>query len=269
MSVSAEEVEVVWALDFDGVLCDSVGESALSGWKSALIQWPELFGSADSEARKEAVLEGMRLSRPVVETGWENVVMIRALRDGKTAEEILDSWDTLLPGYMKEWGLERVQLLELFGGIRDGWMKEDLDGWLGANRFYPGIPEATRVAMENPKGKVYIVTTKQARFTHTLMNNMAQLPVALEDIYSTAESGSPKSDILTMLMERHPNAKSYRFFEDKLGTLEKVVRLESMSPWELYLVDWGYNTKKEKEVAEGHPRMQLIGKEGYLEAMEL
>jgi len=69
MSVSAEEVEVVWALDFDGVLCDSVGESALSGWKSALIQWPELFGSADSEARKEAVLEGMRLSRPVVETG--------------------------------------------------------------------------------------------------------------------------------------------------------------------------------------------------------
>jgi hypothetical protein len=36
--------------------------------------------------------------------------MIRALRDGKTAEEILDSWDTLLPGYMKEWGLERVQV---------------------------------------------------------------------------------------------------------------------------------------------------------------
>lgn len=96
-----------------------------------------------------------------------------------------------------------AQLLELFGSIRDKWMSEDLPGWLGANRFYPGepaclaqtyvssayhrmtdrshatassehtchtlpharsgIPEATMSAFANPKGKVYIVTTKQVR----------------------------------------------------------------------------------------------------------
>jgi hypothetical protein len=33
----------VWALDFDGVLCDSVGESSLSAFKAAEILWPEIF----------------------------------------------------------------------------------------------------------------------------------------------------------------------------------------------------------------------------------
>jgi len=263
----ATSTEVVWALDFDGVLCDSVGESARSGWKSGVAKWPEMFSTPEADAKKEDVLEGMRVSRPVVETGWENVVMIRALLEGKTPEDILENWNTMLPVLMEEWGLERAELLELFGSIRDKWMSEDLPGWLGANRFYPGIPEATMSAFANPKGKVYIVTTKQARFTHALMNDMAKLPIALEDIYSTAESGRPKSDILQMLQERHSSATTFRFFEDKIGTLDKVEPMESMRAWELYLVDWGYNTKSERARAEASPRISLIGKDAYAEAL--
>lgn len=35
------------ALDFDGVLCDSVGESSLSAWKAAEKLWPEIFTKYD------------------------------------------------------------------------------------------------------------------------------------------------------------------------------------------------------------------------------
>lgn len=31
----------LWALDFDGVLCDSCGESALSGWKVTTCRWDQ------------------------------------------------------------------------------------------------------------------------------------------------------------------------------------------------------------------------------------
>ncbi len=59
----------VWAFDFDGVVCDSVGESSLSAWKAALKKWPEVFGTPEAQAKRDFVLESMRIVRPVVETG--------------------------------------------------------------------------------------------------------------------------------------------------------------------------------------------------------
>ena len=61
----------------------------------------------------------------------------------------------------------------------------------------------------------------QARFTEALMRNMAKVPIASEDIFSTTVSGQPKSEILVDLQRQHPDME-YHFVEDKLGTLEKV-----------------------------------------------
>ncbi len=38
--------------------------------QAAAIQWPEVFGTAAAEARKDELVEKMRAVRPVVETGW-------------------------------------------------------------------------------------------------------------------------------------------------------------------------------------------------------
>ena len=59
----------VWAFDFDGVVCDSVGESSLSAWRAAEAKWLELFGTEAARAQQDRVVEGMRVVRPVVETG--------------------------------------------------------------------------------------------------------------------------------------------------------------------------------------------------------
>ena len=61
----------------------------------------------------------------------------------------------------------------------------------------------------------------QARFTEALMHNMAKVPIASQDIFSTTVSGQPKSEILVDLQRLHPDM-TYHFVEDKLGTLEKV-----------------------------------------------
>lgn len=50
---------------------------------------------------------------------------------------------------------------------------------------------------------------------------MAEVPVPSERIFSQAESGRPKTEVLDMLQERHLGTQ-YHFIEDKLGTLEKV-----------------------------------------------
>eukprot|EP00967_Tisochrysis_lutea_P046741 scaffold56853_cov16-Tisochrysis_lutea.AAC.1 len=52
-----------------------------------------------------------------------------------------------------------LQLVELFGGVRDDWITSDLPSWLGANRIYQGVADPVREALAQQE--VYIVTTKQ------------------------------------------------------------------------------------------------------------
>ena len=62
----------------------------------------------------------------------------------------------------------------------------------------------------------------QARFTETLLKDMAQVPFQADRIFSQAESGRPKTEVLALLQQRHPSAAGLHFVEDKLGTLNKV-----------------------------------------------
>lgn len=85
--------KAVWALDFDGVVCNSVGESSLTAWKvpsdriltaytailpklqdtcavqAAEQHWPDVFKSEQAQSKKKKVLQDMQTVRPVIETG--------------------------------------------------------------------------------------------------------------------------------------------------------------------------------------------------------
>jgi len=52
-----------------------------------------------------------------------------------------------------------LQLVELFGSVRDEWIVLDLPSWLAANHIYEGVADPVREAML--QHQVYIVTTKQ------------------------------------------------------------------------------------------------------------
>lgn len=254
------------ALDFDGVLCDSCGESSLSGWKATVKLWPEIFEGATDEQR-DIIMEDMRMVRPVVETGYENMLLVRALFEKlHTPAELLATWGTTHLELMQRWGLDRATMVELFGQTRDEWIKTDFDGWLAPNVFYPGVVDATQAALASPSCDTYIVTTKQARFTSALMDRMAG-GFPEERIYSTTVSGQPKTDILKMLQgncERGGEGVSLVFVEDKLSTLQKVLTMPELDAWQLYLVDWGYNTQEERAWASAHPRIQLIGLQQFI-----
>ncbi|GIM02068.1 hypothetical protein Vretimale_6800 [Volvox reticuliferus] len=210
------------ALDFDGVVCDSCGESSLSAFKAAALLWPEIFLAPEAEARKDELVEKMRAVRPVVETGYENIVQIRCLYEGVSVDEMLASWETMLPARMAQWGLNRAEMVQLFGRVRDDWIAADLNGWLAPNRIYEGVAGPVRTAME--RHQVYIVTTKQAHYTEILMRDMASVPFPPDRIFSQTVSGRPKGEVLAALAAQHPDAVTKIFVEDKLSTLEKVAR---------------------------------------------
>jgi hypothetical protein len=120
-----------------------------------------------------------------------------------------------------------VQLVQLFGSTRDAWMAADLDGWLAPNRIYPGVADCMKSLIHDHE--VYIVTTKQARFTKTILGKMAGIDFPMDRIFSQTVSGRPKSEVLEDLEAKHPDTGSFHFVEDKMSTLEKVRTNEKMN----------------------------------------
>ena len=175
-----------------------------------------------------------------------------------SVERMLEAWGAELPAWMERWGLQRGALVELFGGVRDAWMADDMRGWLAANALYPGVADAMRAALADARADVSVVTTKQARFTHAILSDLAGVPLPLDRIYSQTVSGRPKTEVLAALAARAPPAARLLFVEDKYSTLEKVAAAEGFEKWELYLVDWGYNTAAERAAAAAHPRIRLV-----------
>jgi hypothetical protein len=56
------------------------------------------------------------------------------IADGLMIQEILDDWLKLKPTIMAEWQEDKDSLVDLFGRVRDDWIKNDFSGWIGANR---------------------------------------------------------------------------------------------------------------------------------------
>ncbi|KAG6749525.1 hypothetical protein POTOM_046577 [Populus tomentosa] len=278
----------LYALDFDGVLCDSCGESSLSAVKAAKVRWPVLFDTVDSTLQ-DWIVDQMHIVRPVVETGYENLLLVRLLlemripsirkssnceiilftfkywsgsdnrgstckvAEGLTVDGILENWSKIKPVIMEEWAENRDALIELFGKVRDEWMDNDLATWIGANRFYPGVPDALKFASSS----IYIVTTKQSRFADALLQELAGLKIPPERIYGLGTG--PKVEVLKQLQRKpeHQGLKLH-FVEDRLATLKNVIKDPELDGWNLYLGDWGYNTHKERGEAASIPRITLL-----------
>ncbi|KAH9324639.1 hypothetical protein KI387_004817, partial [Taxus chinensis] len=232
---------------------------------AAKAKWPELFTGVEPET-EAWILDNMRTVRPVVETGYENLLLVRLLLEmkkpniqnssvvpGLNVEGILENWSKLKPLIMAEWGAKKEELVEIFGKVRDDWMEQDLSSWVGANRFYPGTADALKFA----SSKIYIVTTKQTRFAEALLRDLAGVSIPPDRIYGLGTG--PKIEVLKQLQNKHEHSQmSLHFVEDRLATLKNVINEPELNKWNLYLGTWGYNTSSEREEASNISRISLV-----------
>ena len=60
----------ILALDFDGVLCDSARETAVSAWRAGSGLWPEDMHGAEPP---ENMIRQFTAVRPYLETGYQAI----------------------------------------------------------------------------------------------------------------------------------------------------------------------------------------------------
>ncbi|HEC74913.1 MAG TPA: HAD family hydrolase [Methylophaga aminisulfidivorans] len=237
----------LYALDFDGVICDSAVETGMAGWKVALKVWADM-----PEHMPEALLSKFRQVRPVMETGYEAALIMRLLYEGKTPENLLTDFQHSIQALMIRDDMFVDELKALFGETRDEWIKHDFEQWIAMNPLFDGIAEK----LTSITDQLVIITTKQERFVdHILKAQNIELP--MERIYGLDRNMSKPQILNDIVAEKI--AESIIFVEDRLPTLINVITDDRLDDIKLYLADWGYNTAADKSNTDDIERITLLG----------
>ena len=236
------ESNILYALDFDGVICDSAIETAMTGWLAASKIWKDMAELVPAEFP-----ELFRQVRPNIETGYEAILAMRLLHLGYDSQAIFDRYQQLTSELMAQAGVGVDDLKQLFGATRDQWIAEDLADWITHNPLFDAIADRLRTL-----GKHHawvIITTKQERFVSQIL---AANGIELDAGYIFGlDRNMSKIEVLSQLSQSHPQHKII-FVEDRLPTLINVAKQADLRTVELQFARWGYNTQADKQQALEH-----------------
>ncbi len=253
--MSAHSLNIL-ALDFDGVICDGLAEYFAATKKTYEQIWSESqVNSIDNLAPNFYRL------RPVIETGWEMPILLRALVLGIEEEKILNNWLAIAKEIIDSEGLNSREISQQLDTVRDRWIDADLEGWLQLHRFYPGMIKRLQEIVVSPT-QLYIITTKEGRFVQQLLQQQG-IDLSSKQIIGK-EYQRPKYETLRLLKDSTTIEKlSIWFVEDRFKTLQLVQQQPDLQSVQLFLADWGYNTESEREAARYDPNIQILSLEQF------
>jgi hypothetical protein len=156
----------ILALDFDGVLCDGMAEYFETSRRTATKVWP------GEPAAGDGLLPAFRRLRPVIMTGWEMPLLLRAITQGRPEADIVQDWGGVRDSEVatEPRGRElRGLLTSTLDEVRREWIVADRAGWIGRNVPYCGLDELRRLVGE-PERAV-LVTTKEGEFARLILDD--------------------------------------------------------------------------------------------------
>jgi phosphoglycolate phosphatase-like HAD superfamily hydrolase len=246
------------ALDFDGVLCNGLKEYFQTSVKAYHRIWP----SADAAQVLGWELMFGRL-RPVIETGWEMPLVLKAIQMGYAEADILLNWPQIRDHLLLELQLEPKQIGLQVDTLRDQWLIDDLPSWLALHEFYPGVSEQLQhwVSLDLP---VFIITTKESRFVQILLQQHG-IEFAAADIFGK-DRQQPKH--LTLRQLQAQGLANIWFVEDRFATLTGIRQYMDLQSISLFLGDWGYNTEGDRKAAADHNSIHLLSLGQFTQSFE-
>lgn len=237
----------ILALDFDGVVCDGLKEYFETAWRTYCQIWCPEISTPSVE-----IADSFYKLRPVIETGWEMPILVKALIAGVSEQEILHRWGEISQSCLQKDRLIAADIALKLDQIRDRWISSDLESWLNLHRFYPGVVEKIK-SLGDRNLQLIIITTKEGRFVRQLLQKQG-VEIPPECIIGK-ESKRPKHQVLKELMTK---TQVIWFIEDRLKTLQLVQQQPHLAAVKLYLADWGYNTASERDEARQTSGIELI-----------
>ncbi|MBM3227082.1 MAG: HAD family hydrolase [Candidatus Tectomicrobia bacterium] len=248
------DIPHILALDFDGVLCDGMHEYFEASRLTYQRVWPE------EPVPSDECFAAFRTLRPVIMTGWEMPVLLRAIVQGHSTATMLQDWETvrntLVQPSSPEGKALGSTLTHTLDEVRRAWIAATPDDWLERNQPYCTLDTVRRL-VTTPQRTV-LVTTKEGEFARQILDHW---DVHLADIQGK-ETGTHKCDNLRSLIAQYEAAHGQRprlwFVEDRLETLQHVTTHPDLEDVGLFLATWGYNTPEVRASVSEHGRIRLL-----------
>jgi phosphoglycolate phosphatase-like HAD superfamily hydrolase len=153
------------------------------------------------------------------------------------------------------------QLAARFDAARDGAIRGNLDAWLAGQALYPGMADRLSAILQS-RVLVYVITTKEARFAHKLLETHG-VAVPTDRIWGK-ERARPKAELLRVLAAAHEIPfRDIWFVEDRLQTIRAVQREADLAAVGLFLALWGYIMPRDREIAARDPRIVSLSLERF------
>jgi phosphoglycolate phosphatase-like HAD superfamily hydrolase len=242
----------ILALDFDGVICNGLKEYFQTTWQAYHQIW-----QTEIETPQSHYEQHFYELRPVIETGWEMPILLRALVIEVSMKTILRDWSVVRDDIVFNNDLDPQAVAKIVDGVRDRAIQTNLDAWLSLHSFYPGvIPRLETLLASNTD--VYIVTTKERRFVQQLLQQQG-IDFPSQKIIGK-ETQRPKPVTLRQLLATADDPNLW-FVEDRLETLHKVQQALDLQPVQLFLANWGYNTAEARKSAQNDDQICLLSLE--------
>lgn len=216
------------ALDFDGVICDSVDEchlSALNGWRLLDGQRQLL---TDFKALDPSAVERFRQLRHLAHSAPEFWALIHFTYHEQGAVD-----RARFESKMQAEAAAAAAFEPLFFKARGQLRSADPGRWLGLHRMYPQFQSG----WERIKGRlpVFIITTKD-RESIRYFNRVWALGIPDSHLW-TKERGTDKAQaLLSLARQADYPPQSFIFVDDNLDHVQRVAATGARS----FLARWGY-----------------------------
>jgi phosphoglycolate phosphatase-like HAD superfamily hydrolase len=245
--------------DFDGVICDGLREY----FYSSKLVYQEIW--QDFSLDLDSLQSTFNLLRPVVETGWEMPLLLRVLTWGETPENILNNWQNIKEKAVKILDLEGIKIVSLsqtLDSVRQRQINNNLESWLNLHSFYDGIIAKLKNLIKQDI-KLYIITTKEGKFTRKLLEKEGIF--LSENAIIGKEVKRPKYESLRLIIKAEKvNPSDISFIEDRLEALELVHQQKDLQEVKLFLALWGYNDYLTKVKAENNSQINGLSLANFI-----
>lgn len=225
------------ALDFDGVVVDSIAECLVVGYNALAIQQGREERIRQLNELPLATVREARRIRNFIRHGQDYVFIHYALQQDAAITNQRD-FDAFLEANR---ALEQ-EFRRIFYDERARFWRDEPQNWLALNPFYPGMREF--VEDYQPRERLYIITTKLRENVEAIFRgNRVKFPPG--NIHSADQNISKSQIIARLLAEKQVSTAHFHFIDDQVDTL---IRAQATGV-NLYLAGWGYNNTEQAESA--------------------
>jgi len=220
----------VLALDFDGVIANSIDECLVTAYNAFTRGNEGYVPRTDLKAFSDLEMAEFRNLRPLIRRGEDYVFLLLAMSEKK---QLLSQME--FDEFLDKNEFNREEYRRRFYAEREVLQTQNPEMWLNLNPLYPGMASFLKSVDAE---EIYIITTKDLVSVRLILEHNG-ISLKPDQMFQADKTLGKPAILNSILSKRGVGGEQIHFIDDHVGT---VVEVKHNSLANVYCASWGYNT---------------------------